>query len=252
MELGLSALVLPLRHPVLVAKQAATLDIISDGKLILGVCKGSRVIKSSFDALGVPYEKRWSIFKEYLAALRELFTTSPASFDGKYVRFSDIELYPKPRKSRILLGVGMTPEGIKASATLGDGWLPGHRPPDEISQGILRIRSERKKVGLSMDHYEVGLNLYTAIANSREEAIKKASGTVTWRARLGSFPGAESDVVERRALVGSTDYIISRIEQYREAGLDEIFHMIVANTFEEFKESMRLLSRDVLPSFRSG
>jgi alkanesulfonate monooxygenase SsuD/methylene tetrahydromethanopterin reductase-like flavin-dependent oxidoreductase (luciferase family) len=250
-EMCVSALVLPARHPLLVAKQVASVDHLSGGRLILGVCKGQRRIRSTFDSLSLPFEKRWSLFKEYVEALRELLTKDQASFNGKYVSFSDIEIYPRPKRPRILMGVGISPEGIKSAASLGDGWLPGHRPPDEVEYGIKSISAERRRIGLSRGAYEVGLNLYTGVAKTQEKAVKMASGTVLARARLGTFPGSEPDVVHRRALVGSPDYIIERVEQYEKAGVHEIFHMVVHDTKEGLAKSMKILSNEVLPSFKS-
>jgi probable F420-dependent oxidoreductase len=115
-------LLLPEHNPVLVAKQAATLDVLCGGRLILGV--GIGWSKEEFDALGVPFERRAARTKEYVAAIRTLWRDDIASFDGEFVRFDSVRVNPKPvanRRIPIVIG-GNSDAAMRRVVAWGDGW----------------------------------------------------------------------------------------------------------------------------------
>ena len=115
-------LLLPEHNPVLLAKQAATLDALSGGRLTLGV--GIGWSRDEFDALGVPFARRAARTAEYVAAIRTLWRDDIASFDGEFVRFDSIRVNPKPVRARqipIVLG-GNSDPALRRVATWGDGW----------------------------------------------------------------------------------------------------------------------------------
>ncbi|CCK65257.1 Conserved protein of unknown function [Mycobacterium canettii CIPT 140070017] len=115
-------LLLPEHNPVIVAKQAASLDRLSGGRLTLGVGVGWS--KEEFDALGVPFERRAERTAEYVAAMRTLWRDDVASFDGKFVSFDSIRVNPKPvRDRRIPVVVGGNSDlALRRVAVWGDGW----------------------------------------------------------------------------------------------------------------------------------
>jgi probable F420-dependent oxidoreductase len=115
-------LLLPEHNPVLLAKQAATLDALCGGRLVLGI--GIGWSREEFDALGVPFARRAARTAEYAAALRTLWREDVASFDGEFVRFDSIRVNPKPVRDRqipIVLG-GNSDSALRRVAAWGDGW----------------------------------------------------------------------------------------------------------------------------------
>jgi probable F420-dependent oxidoreductase len=120
--IGTGVLLLPEHNPVLVAKQAATLDALSGGRLTLGV--GIGWSKEEFDALGVPFERRAARTAEYVAAMRTLWRDDVATFDGEFVRFDAVRVNPKPfANGRIPVVVGGNSDGaLRRVAAWGDGW----------------------------------------------------------------------------------------------------------------------------------
>src|SRR6476661_9818348 len=96
--LATGVLLLPEHNPVLMAKQAATLDTLSGGRFTLGI--GIGWSREEFDALGVPFERRAARTAEYVAAMRTLWRDDVASFDGKFVGFNSIRVNPKPLRDR--------------------------------------------------------------------------------------------------------------------------------------------------------
>ncbi len=120
--LATGVLLLPEHNPVVVAKQAASLDRLSGGRLTLGVGVGWS--KEEFDALGVPFEHRGARTAEYVAAMRALWRDDVASFDGKFVGFDSIRVNPKPVRDRrvpIVVG-GNSDPALRRVASWGDGW----------------------------------------------------------------------------------------------------------------------------------
>ena len=141
-ELATGVLLLPEHNPVLVAKQAATLDRLSGGRLTLGIGVGWS--KEEFDALGVPFQRRGARTLQYVAAMRELWRKDIASFDGDFVSFDSIRVNPKPVRDRsipIVFG-GNSDAALRRVASVGDGWygfnLAG---PDEVADRIAFLRS---------------------------------------------------------------------------------------------------------------
>jgi len=115
-------LLLPEHNPVVVAKQAATLDSLSAGRLTLGV--GIGWSREEFDALGVPFERRGARTKEYVAAMRSLWRDDIASYEGEFVSFDSVRVNPKPAGGRsipIVLG-GNSDAALRRVAAWGDGW----------------------------------------------------------------------------------------------------------------------------------
>jgi probable F420-dependent oxidoreductase len=116
-------IILPLRNPLVLAKQVATLDHMSGGRMELGI--GVGWLKEEFQALGVPFEKRGKRSDEYIAAMRALWRDDDASFAGEFVNFKNVCSSPKPvaRKVPIIVG-GHSEAAAKRAGRLGDGFFP--------------------------------------------------------------------------------------------------------------------------------
>ena len=119
-------LVLPYRHPLLLAKQIATMEFIGGGRFTLGTAVGH--LQHEFDCLNVPFEKRGPMADEYIAALKEAWTADKPNFNGEYVKFSDVIIEPKPVQKPhppIFIGGNSKPAVPPSWATAGSpGWSP--------------------------------------------------------------------------------------------------------------------------------
>ncbi|MCH8115068.1 MAG: TIGR03619 family F420-dependent LLM class oxidoreductase [Chloroflexi bacterium] len=123
-KLGFTVIVVPYRHPALLAHLTSTLDQLSDGRLIVGV--GVGWAESEFQVLGMPFHERGKMTDEYLAALKLLWTNDTASFDGRYVKFSDVSVSPRPLQSPhppIWVG-GASRPAMRRAVRYGDAWHP--------------------------------------------------------------------------------------------------------------------------------
>ena len=123
-KLGFTVIVVPYRHPALLAHLTSTLDQLSDGRLIVGV--GVGWAESEFQVLDVPFSERGRMTNEYLAALKLLWTNDTASFDGQHVKFNDVSVSPRPHQSPhppIWVG-GNSRAAMKRAVLYGDAWHP--------------------------------------------------------------------------------------------------------------------------------
>jgi alkanesulfonate monooxygenase SsuD/methylene tetrahydromethanopterin reductase-like flavin-dependent oxidoreductase (luciferase family) len=135
-KLATAILIAPLRNPALLAKTAATLDVISKGRLELGVGLGWQ--EEEFQAAGISFDQRSEIFWETLNICKALWKNSPASFQGKHFSFEDIWCHPHPAQADevpLLFGLKMTPTNAAKIAKIGHGWIPIKTSRDFISTG---------------------------------------------------------------------------------------------------------------------
>jgi probable F420-dependent oxidoreductase len=128
-----AAIIAPLRHPLLLAHQLAALDLLSDGRLVVQPTVSWH--RDEYEALGVPFEKRGALLDEHLAAWREAWTSSPATFTGEHYRFSDVYLEPKPFRPegpRLWFGgTSVAPWMVRRLVEYGHGFHPFGQPTAE-------------------------------------------------------------------------------------------------------------------------
>jgi probable F420-dependent oxidoreductase len=140
-------LVLPYRHPLVVAKQYGTLDHLAGGRLVLGV--GSGHLKPEFRVLGADYERRGRVTDEYLRAILAAWASPVARFDGETVAFRDVMVSPaavqRPHPP-IWVG-GNSRAAVRRAARLGDGWIPWELSPADLAAGVADAHALRSEVG---------------------------------------------------------------------------------------------------------
>ncbi len=139
--------VVGLRHPLLTAKQYATLDHLSGGRLILGV--GAGHVREEFEALGVDFDRRGAVLDECVDALRAALGPDEfPSHHGKLYDFEDLGQRPRPAQDRVPVWVGgSSPAAVRRAAVRGDGWLPQGDPRDRLPVQIARLRRLREEAG---------------------------------------------------------------------------------------------------------
>jgi probable F420-dependent oxidoreductase len=130
-KLATGIIILPEHNPVLCAKQVATLDHMSGGRVILGV--GVGWLKEEFDAVGVPFEPRGRMTDEYIAAMRELWTADTPTFAGEFVRFDKAHMRPKPARGTVPIVIGgHTKAAARRAGRIGDGFFPARGTTPEL------------------------------------------------------------------------------------------------------------------------
>jgi probable F420-dependent oxidoreductase len=135
-------LLVPERNPLLTAKELGTLDRFSGGRVILGV--GAGWLREESELLGVDFAHRWTQTREYVAAMRELWTKDEASFDGRYIKFPPVRCYPKPARKGgppVIIG-SKDKNALGWVARWGDGWCPIFLTPAQLKEELARLRAE--------------------------------------------------------------------------------------------------------------
>jgi len=140
--LGTSVLVLPYHNPIRLAKVAATLDVLSGGRVMLGV--GVGVIEEELEAMGSPFAERGAISDEMIAVMKELWTKDDPSFLGKYHSFSGMKFTPKPvQKPHIPIIIGGTSKAaIRRAARSGTVWHPTALSPQALAEGMDYLKEQ--------------------------------------------------------------------------------------------------------------
>jgi len=248
-------LVLPMRHIVVAAKQAATLDQLSGGRLVLGV--GTGAYREEYEAL-FPDAKtihRGTLVDEGMRALRLLFTERRATFHGQYVRFEEVECFPKPVQNPLpLYAGGNHPEVRRRAGEYAEGWMPAVLSPEEIARGIEEIHRHAAKAGRDGSSIDIAPQFAVSIGRTHEEAVRRFRASQlykhleslkksTLREQTGGFEG--------RNLIGSPDEICERIRVYARAGVTTLSGMLfVAGSVPEMQEAIELFGREVVPHFK--
>lgn len=253
-RLGTAVVALPLRDPLALAKQVATLDVLSSGRLTLGVGVGA--YPEEFAAVHPDRgpEDRGATFIENLAALRQLLDQGGGSYAGRWVRFDDVELSPEPaqRPFPIYIG-GHTQLAIERAARSCQGWMPGWRPIAELREWIVRLRQRLAEVGRSADSVEVAPELSATIARRHEDAVRRYEASRFARHRRSHDPAKRDPaLVIASNLVGSPEAILERLAELADAGVDHCAAIAFpAETVDELIGQWELFSEEVLSLVRT-
>jgi probable F420-dependent oxidoreductase len=173
LRLGTCILIVPQRNPVVLAKELATLDRLSGGRLELGL--GVGWLREEFEALGVPWEHRGERNDEYIAAMRALWSGPHAEFHGKFVDFAPVTCSPRPvqRSIPILVG-GDTEAAIARAVRIADGYFPGEGDAVRLGALIARLREAEKRAGREPGRIQVnaifGAQMADPVAGARQFA----------------------------------------------------------------------------------
>jgi probable F420-dependent oxidoreductase len=171
--IGTAVLVLPQREPVVLAKQAASIDVLSGGRLALGV--GAGWMAEEFEALDVPFQSRGERFVEWLSLLRSCWSGDPEPFHGKqYELPAGVVFRPVPAHRIPLLVGGHSAVALRRAGALGDGWL-AHQSArqidtDELRRGVAAMRAAAEQVGRDPDNTWTTLRLIESAPRPQEVA----------------------------------------------------------------------------------
>ena len=231
-RVAISVLVVPYRNPVVTAKQLATIDALSGGRLIVGA--GVGWWPEEFEALAAPpFAERGAVTDEYLRLMKTLWTEDMPRFEGKYYRISDVTMLPKPVQKPhppIWIG-GHTEPALRRTAALGDAWHPiGLRgpaglAPEELAEKMERIRALARAAG--RDPASIGVAL---------------------RAPLDLWPSRGKATAEPgRPLAGPPAKVVADIRAYEAAGVDTIVFDFPRPEPAAMVALMRRVAREVRP-----
>ncbi|MFE7834675.1 TIGR03619 family F420-dependent LLM class oxidoreductase [Streptomyces sp. NPDC057474] len=214
--------VVGLRHPLLTAKQYATLDHLSGGRLILGV--GAGHVREEFEALGVDFDRRGAVLDECVDALRAALGPDEfPSHHGKVYDFEGLGQRPRPAQERVPMWVGgSSPAAVRRAAVRGDGWLPQGDPRDRLPAQITRLRRLREEARVT-DPFTIG-----AIAEPL-------------------YVGEPGWNVGRRTLTGHPEALAESLREYGAMGVDQIQVRFRSRSRSELTDQMGEFGAEVGP-----
>ena len=194
-RLGTSVLVLPYHNPIRLAKAAATLDVLSGGRLILGVGVGA--IEQEMEAMGTAFKERGRFSDEAIAAMRALWIEAEPRFDGVWSRFAGMPFSPKPvqRPSIPVVIGGVSPAAIRRAARLGDGWQPLGLAPEALRAGMARLREEARAHGRAAAAIPVSLALNLGTGRAGRATLGTEPAEIARNARAYADVGLDALLV---------------------------------------------------------
>jgi len=215
LKLGTSVYVLPLRHPVLAAKELATLDFLAGGRLLLAVGVGVES-EPEYEACGVPKAERGARLDEAIPLLRRLWREPMVTHQGRFFSLHAVSLDPKPLGPMPIWLGGRSDAAYRRLGRLGDGWLPSSITPAEIAAGIRQIQRYAAEAGREIEADHFGVLLAYCVADSREQAQRLAEPYLL-RSRSDQPPVALAalgtladciEAIERRVQAGASKFVL--------------------------------------------
>jgi probable F420-dependent oxidoreductase len=240
---GTAVYLLPLRHPVPVAKQVATLDHLSEGRFIFGVGVGGEFPKE-YEACGVPHGERGPRLGEAIPLLRKLWSGEPTSHQGRYYgAFEKVPMQPPARQPGgppIWCG-GRSDGALARAGRLADGWIAYVVTPEMYKAGLDKVAAAANEAGRGKVKFGTGHLLFTRLDATYEKALDAATSTLSHRYAMDFRRPAE-----RYAALGSAQQVADRIRAFHAAGVRHIVLDLVG-PYEERNRQIEAIARDVLP-----
>lgn len=226
-----SVLVVPHRPAVLTAKMFSTIDVLSEGRVMVGV--GAGWMKEEFEALGTPpHAERGKVTNEYIRAFKELWTQENPSMQGDYVNFSDVIFDPKPvqKPHPPIFAGGESNPALRRVVDHCDGWYPiGANPSNRMDT------RERYKANVDRLH-----------AMAEERGRDPSTITLAFWANWAGVGDSTADDGSRRMFMGANEEIASDVEYFRELGVKFLNFNFLSPTLSESLEKAEMYAKDIL------
>jgi alkanesulfonate monooxygenase len=242
-RLGTGILVLPMRNPVILAKQLGSMDLLSNGRLLMGMASGW--YKREFDAVGVPFEQRGAIMDENLDILTRLWTEEMVKGEWPHHKIPAGVMYPKPaQKPRppILIG-GYVDRVLKRAALAGDGWLTYFYRPESFAKSWAKIRGFAKEGGKDPDTLLNANQLPICIGKSRA-AVE--SDMMEWLGKEWDY-ASWSESTKDSAIIGTVDECVAQLKEHLAVGTQKI--IFVPYKYEPAQ--IETIAREIIPRLKN-
>ena len=241
--LGTAVYLVPLRGPTAIAKITSTLDVLSSGRLILGVGVGGE-FPPEFEASGVPVEERGSRTDEAIAVMRRLWTEDRVAHEGAHFRFGPVSLDPKPLQKGgppIWVGGRKSP-ALRRAGRLGDGYISHMASAETYRANLERMQIHATDAGRGETSFGTAAFLFMVLDDRYESALDRAAATLETMYRVPF-----RDAASRYCLLGRPEDCLEQMRAFAKSGCR---HFILA-PLSDYADSVETAASELLPSLRT-
>lgn len=244
LRLGTAVYLLALRAPAVAAKMAATVDVLSGGRLIFGVGVGGENPKE-FELCGVPHRERGARVTEGIDVVRTLWRDTPATFTGRFTRFEAVSIDPKPVQKPlppIWVG-GRSAAALARAGRQGDGWVSYVVRPERYAESLAEIRRAAEAAGRSLDGFTAAHLAFVTVGRDYETA------KATWVAQLSKRYAQDFEPLAKKyGIIGTPAQCAEQLEQFRAAGCTYVIVDAVGEPRDK-QGQLEVIAADILPRF---
>lgn len=223
-KIGTSAIIMPYRNPLIVAKMCSTLDNLSDGRLICTVAPGW--MKEEFEVLEIPYENRINRTVEYIKIMKSLWNNDPCDFKGDYFSYKNVSFQPKPIQKDLPVWMGGNHQkAIERSVDHADGWQPIWFSAEELKSNMEYLNSYADKKNRDLNGFSISIR--NRIKFTRDNS-KDAENPPT-------------------ALIGTKNEVFEKILSYKTLKINEVVLDFLSPEKDEILEILETLGNELIP-----
>lgn len=243
-KIGPATLLLPLRHPTIMAKQLSCLDVLSNGRLLLTVGVGGDYPRE-FEACGVPIKERGRRVTEAIEIMRKYWTGERFDYDGKIFQLKDVDMLPTPVQldGPPIWVSGRQDAPMKRAARLGDGWHPYMYTAKRCRESFLQVKEFAEEAGRTLPKdYVFAVFVYVALHDDVDEARRRGIEELSYR-----YEQDFTELVEKYCAFGPPERVVDFLAPYVEAGVN---YFILAPIMPpgERRAHLERIAGEVLPS----
>jgi probable F420-dependent oxidoreductase len=240
MKFGMSVAVVSFRDPLLLAKQCATIDWLSGGRLLPAFGIGDPQLPE-WRATGRAPAGRGRQADEALELMARLWSEEEVSFSGEFYRYERVGIAPRPLQQPLPLWIGgSSPAAIRRTARLGTGWIAGLQTPEQVAPVVAAIQKEAAQLGRAIDPDHFGAGFSFRFGRRDDPVVERGA-----RAFRALDRGVDPDAY---FAVGGADEIRAQIDSYRRAGVSKFVLRPLAGDLQDLMHQTRRLIETVLPS----
>jgi alkanesulfonate monooxygenase len=242
-KLGTGVLILPLRNPVLLAKQLSTMDQLSEGRLLLGLASGW--YKREFDSVGVPFEKRGKIMDESLTIMTRLWTEDVVVGDYPPYRMKAAVMFPKPHqrpRPPILIG-GYVDRVLKRAGVAGDGWLTYFYTPESFTKSWKKVCDYAAEAGKDPASLLNANQLPIMVGKSRA-AVE--GPMMEWLTKEWDY-AAWSESTKDSAIMGTVDECVAQLQAHLDVGVQKLIFV----PYQYRSDQVEVIAKEIIPRLKA-
>ena len=241
LKFGMNAIVVSLRDPLILAKECASLDYLSGGRLLPVFGVGGDT-NPEFRATNRSPKGRGAQSDEALDIMAALWAGEPVTYAGKYYQYDQAVISPKPVQAPLPLWIGGSSEAaIRRTARIGTGWLAGLQSPEQVRPVVAAIRSQSAANGRPLDDDHYGAGFAFRFGSWDDPVVQRQAAGL---ARIPDGPEPSTYIA-----AGNADAISARVQEYIDAGVSKFVLRPIAESDDDILDQSRRLAEEVIPRF---